>query len=69
MTTTIAGIHIPDSAMARAATELVRDTEPDLLYNHSRRVFLFGALTGERRQLKPTTRSCFTSARCSMTWA
>src|ERR1700735_3583735 len=51
MTTTIAGIRIPDSAMARAATELVRDTEPDLLYNHSRRVFLFGALTGERRQL------------------
>jgi hypothetical protein len=38
--------------MARAATELVRDTEPDLLYNHSRRVFLFGALTGERKQLK-----------------
>jgi len=51
MTTTIAGIRIPDSTMARAATELVRDTEPDLLYNHSRRVFLFGALTGERRQL------------------
>ena len=51
MTTTIAGIHIPDRAMARAATELVRDTEPDLLYHHSRRVFLFGALTGERRQL------------------
>ena len=51
MTTTIAGIRIPDSAMARAATELVRDTEPDLLYHHSRRVFLFGALTGERRQL------------------
>ena len=51
MTTTIAGIQIPDSAMARAATELVRDTEPDLLYNHSRRVFLFGALTGERRKL------------------
>src|ERR1700733_13029780 len=51
MTTTIAGIRIPDSTMARAATELVRDTEPDLLYNHSRRVFLFGALTGERRKL------------------
>jgi hypothetical protein len=51
MTTTIAGIHIPDSAMARAATELVRDTEPDLLYHHSRRVFLFGALSGERKQL------------------
>ncbi len=52
MTTTIAGIKIPDSKMAREATQLVRDTESDLLFNHSRRVFLFGALTGERKQLK-----------------
>jgi hypothetical protein len=52
MATTIAGIRIPDSAMAREATDLVRDTETDLLFHHSRRVFLFGALTGERRQLK-----------------
>ncbi|HLX02961.1 MAG TPA: HD domain-containing protein [Trinickia sp.] len=51
MATTIAGIKIPDSQLARAATELVRDTEPDLLYNHSRRVFLFGALAGERKHL------------------
>jgi len=43
---------VPDSAIARAATQLVRDTEDDLLYNHSRRVFLWGALTGERRGLK-----------------
>ncbi|MDR5828742.1 HD domain-containing protein [Caballeronia sp. LP006] len=48
----IAGIRIPDSKMAREATQLVRDTEPDLLYHHSRRVFLFGALAGERKQLK-----------------
>jgi hypothetical protein len=50
--TIIAGIKIPDSAIARAATDLVRDTETDLLYNHSRRVFLFGALTGNRKGLK-----------------
>ncbi|MDL2407786.1 HD domain-containing protein [Rhizobium calliandrae] len=48
----IAGVRIPDSQMAKAATELVRDTETDLLYHHSRRVFLFGALTGERKKLK-----------------
>lgn len=48
----IAGIRIPDSQMVKAATELVRDSETDLLYHHSRRVFLFGALTGERKQLK-----------------
>lgn len=51
MTTTIAGIKIPDSKMAREATQLVRDTESDLLFNHSTRVFLFGALTGKRRAL------------------
>jgi hypothetical protein len=47
----IAGIPVPDSAMARAATQLIRDTEDDLLYNHSRRVFFWAALTGERRGL------------------
>ena len=47
----IAGIRVPDSAMARAATQLIRDTEDDLLYNHSRRVFFWGALTAERRGL------------------
>ena len=52
MSETIAGIRIPDSKMARDATQLVRDTETDLLYHHSRRVFLFGALAGERKQLK-----------------
>ncbi|RDJ02746.1 HD domain-containing protein [Rhizobium grahamii] len=48
----IAGIRVPDSAIARAATQLVRDTEDDLLYNHGRRVFFWGALTGERKGLR-----------------
>ncbi|CAB3749376.1 HD domain-containing protein [Paraburkholderia humisilvae] len=48
----IAGIKIPDSKMAKEATELVRDTESDLLFHHSTRVFLFGALTGERKKIK-----------------
>lgn len=52
MSEIIAGIRVPDSTIARAATDLVRDTEDDLLYNHSRRVFLWGALTAERRGLK-----------------
>jgi hypothetical protein len=49
---TVAGIRVPDSAIARAATQLVRSSEDDLLYNHSRRVFFWGALTGKRRNLK-----------------
>jgi len=48
----IAGITIPDSKMTRDLTQLVRDTESELLFHHSTRVYLFGALTGQRRGLK-----------------
>jgi hypothetical protein len=48
VTETIAGIEIPDSQLAREATELVRDAATPLLYHHSRRVFLFGSLQGHR---------------------
>jgi len=48
---TIAGIKIPDSKMARDLTELIRDTESDLLFHHSTRVYLFGALAGQRKGL------------------
>jgi hypothetical protein len=47
MTEEIAGVRIPDSTMAREATELVRDVASPLLFDHSRRVFLFGALRGK----------------------
>lgn len=50
---TIGGIVIPDTQLVRDATEFVRDVEDDLLFNHSRRVFLFGALQGLRRGLQP----------------
>jgi hypothetical protein len=45
----VAGVTIPDSRLARDATEFVRETSTQLLYDHSRRVFLWGALVGERR--------------------
>ena len=64
----IADIEIPDSALAREATELVRDTTSPLLYDHSRRVFLFGSLQGRRRGCRTTPNSS-TSARCSTTSA
>jgi hypothetical protein len=51
MSSAIAGIKIPDSKMARDLTQLIRDTEPDLLFHHSTRVYLFGALTGLRKGL------------------
>ncbi len=50
---TIAGIVIPDTALVREVTDFIRDAEGDLLFDHSRRVFLFGALQGCRRGLQP----------------
>jgi HD domain len=46
--TTIAGIPIPDSALAHEATEFVQDIFTPLLFDHSRRVFLWGSLQGEK---------------------
>jgi len=43
---------VPDSRLAQEATELVRDTESSLLFNHSTRVYYFGSLAGNRRGLK-----------------
>src|SRR5215813_3137850 len=48
----LSGIKIPDSKIAREATELVRQHESELLFNHSVRVFLFGAMKGVRQNLK-----------------
>jgi hypothetical protein len=49
--TLASGITIPDSKMAREITELVRDTENSLLFNHSSRVYYFSAATGKRKGL------------------
>jgi hypothetical protein len=48
---TAAGIPVPDTKLARDATELVRATTTDLVYHHSRRVFWFGSLQGRNRGL------------------
>jgi hypothetical protein len=51
MTLTVQGLSVPDSKLAREITELVRDTEPPLLFHHSSRVYYFGALAGKHRGL------------------
>ncbi|MFL4910168.1 HD domain-containing protein [Streptomyces sp. MMS24-I2-30] len=53
MSENIAGVDIPDTRLAAEATELVRAAESPLLFDHSRRVYLFGMLQGQRRGLKP----------------
>jgi HD domain len=49
--TTVAGVTVPDTKLAREATELIRDRTSDLVYNHSRRVFWWGSLQGGNRGL------------------
>jgi hypothetical protein len=51
MTEMIAGVVIPDSPMAREATDLVRQAADALLFHHSRRVYLWGMLQGRHRGL------------------
>lgn len=48
---TMAGVTVPDTKLAREATELIRDCTSDLVYNHSRRVFWWGSLQGGNRGL------------------
>ena len=49
---TVSGVTVPDSKLAREATELVRETESPLLFNHSTRVYYFGSLAGKRLGLE-----------------
>lgn len=52
MTDVISGIKIPDSKIAREAAELVRQLETEMLFNHSVRVYVFGAMKSIRQNLK-----------------
>jgi len=48
---TAAGVAVPDTKLAREATELVRGATSDLIYHHSRRVYWWGSLQGRNRDL------------------
>jgi len=45
------GVRIPDSQIAREVTEFIRDTESELLFHHSVRVYFWGAMTGNRKRM------------------
>jgi HD domain len=55
-------LRISDSKLAREVTEIVHDTESELLFNHSNRVYLFGALAGEHHGLKFDTELLYAGA-------
>jgi len=57
VTETIAGVQIPNTELARAATVLAREANDDplvgdSLFHHSRRVFLWGMLKAKARDLQ-----------------
>ncbi|MCG7608702.1 MULTISPECIES: HD domain-containing protein [Mycobacterium] len=59
---TVYDIALPDTPLVRDVTEFARDALDDLLFDHSRRVFFFGALQGRRRGLQPDLELLYTGA-------
>lgn len=66
MTRTVAGIEIPDSAMAREVTELVRDAADDLLFGHSCGRICGACCTAATAAWHRT--KCSMPQRCSTIW-
>ncbi|MFG2037523.1 HD domain-containing protein [Dactylosporangium sp. NPDC048998] len=52
MPETIGTVEVPDTALIREATAVVRAAADDTLYDHSRRVFLWGSLKARARGLQ-----------------
>jgi hypothetical protein len=59
---TIAGITLPDSVIAKQATELLLEHGTEFLYNHSLRVFLFASLNGQRTRAQYDPELLYVSA-------
>ena len=53
---------IPDSVLAKEATDLLREHATDLLFNHSIRVYLFAAEQGRQRELQFDAELLYVSA-------
>ena len=56
------GITIPDSGIAKEATELVRDVATEFVFDHSSRVYYFAALRGEKDGLSYDPEILYVSA-------
>ncbi|MBW4028520.1 MAG: HD domain-containing protein [Acidobacteria bacterium] len=52
MTTTHTTTAIPDTRLAKEATEILREHATDLIFNHSMRVYLFAAEQGRQDKLQ-----------------
>ena len=58
----ISGVNIPDSKLVREVSQLIRDTESDLLFYHSTRVYFWGSLEGKRKGLMFDPELLYTAA-------
>lgn len=58
----IAGIKMPDSVIAKQATELLREHGSELLYNHSLRTFIFASLNGQQNNIRYDAELLYVSA-------
>jgi len=52
MSTLVSTLVIPDSLLAKEATDILREHSTDLLFNHSMRVYLFAAEQGHQQNLR-----------------
>jgi hypothetical protein len=55
-------LAIPDSLLAKEATEILREHSTDLLFNHSVRVYLFAAEQGRQQKLRFDTELLYVAA-------
>ncbi|WP_189709953.1 HD domain-containing protein [Streptomyces anandii] len=62
MSEIIAGVEIPETAAAAEATRIAREMTSPLIYHHSRRVFVFGAMHAHRLALEPDPELLYLSA-------
>jgi hypothetical protein len=58
----IAGVRLPDSAIAKQAAELLREHGSGLLYNHSLRSFVFASLKAAQSEFSYDAELLFVSA-------
>lgn len=52
MSALVTGLAIPDSLLAKEATEILHEFSTELLINHSIRVYLFAAEQGRQQKLR-----------------
>ena len=52
MSSLSSALVIPDSSLAKGATDILREHSTDLLFNHSMRVYLFAAEQGRQQKLR-----------------